>query len=61
MPFNSRDYFRKACNKKRVHIEQLRVICDRDTTNKTARHRLENRIAHERQQLAVLSEIWDVQ
>ena len=61
MPFNSRDYFRKACNKKRVHIEQLRLIRDRDTTDKTARRRLENRIAHEQQQLAVLSEIWDVQ
>ena len=61
MPFNPRDHFRKACNKKRVHIEQLRTIRDRDNTDKTTRRQLENRISYERQQLAVLSEIWDVQ
>lgn len=60
MPFNPRDHFRKECNKKRIHIDQLRTIRDCDTTGETARHRLENRIAHERHQLAVLSEIWDV-
>ena len=61
MPFNPRDYFRKACNKKRVHIEQLRLIRDQDNTDKATRHRLESKIAHERHQLAVLSEIWNVQ
>jgi hypothetical protein len=61
MPFNPRDHFRKACNKKRVHIEQLRLIRDQASTDKTTRRRLQNKITYERQQLAVLSEIWDVQ
>ena len=60
MSFDPRSYFRQTCNKRRIHIEQLRSVRDDENTNATVRRRLNNKIIREREQLEALDEIWDV-
>ena len=56
---NLQNHFRESCNKKRVHIEQLRILRDQ-TEDATIRQRLQKKITYERQQLAAITAIWDV-
>jgi hypothetical protein len=60
MSLNLRTHFQQACNKRRIHIEQLRSTRNDENLNDTARRRLDNKITHERQQLDVLNDMWDV-
>jgi hypothetical protein len=53
------DYFRQALNRRRIHIEQLRLVREKELGKETQR-KLEKKIAYEKQQLDVISEIWDV-
>jgi hypothetical protein len=57
---NLKAHFRKACNKRRVHIEQLRIIRDRKTTNEKMKRKLNNQIAYERHQLAAIDHMWRI-
>ena len=60
MSLNIRQYFRESCNKRRIHIEQLRMVRDNATTDETTRQKLNRKIAAERERLATISEIWNV-
>ena len=55
-----RNYFREACNKRRIHIEQLRIIRDQKEIDAATRRKLNNKIAYERRQLAIITETWTV-
>lgn len=57
---NIQTHFREAYNKRVVHIEQLRLLRDKEGTDAATKRRLEAKIEHERRQLAVIDEIWDV-
>ena len=61
MPFDPRTHFQQACNKRRIHIEELRSTRDDDNTADVVRQRLNKKIAREKELLAVLDEVWDVQ
>jgi hypothetical protein len=54
---NLKAHFRKACNKRRVHIEQLRLV-RKNTTDAATRRKLNNKIAYERRQLETIDHIW---
>ena len=60
MSIDIRSHFQQTYNKRRIHIESLRSTRDdKQTTDKT-RRLLNKKITYERQQLAVLDEIWNV-
>ena len=60
MSFDAHNYFQRTCNKQRIHIEQLRSTRDDKNTNDVVRQRLQTKITRERQQLAIIDDIWDV-
>lgn len=57
---NLKSHFREIRNKRRVHIEQLVNILNNRNTDSATRRRIRNKLKHERRQLAVIDDIWDV-
>lgn len=57
---NLNTHFRELINKKRVHIEQLKIVRDQPWTLKTAKRKLDRQIAYEERQLATIQHVWDV-
>lgn len=55
---NIKAYFQDICNKRRVHIAQLRVV--REQADETARRKLDEKIAYEERQLEVITNTWSL-
>jgi len=58
---NIKVHFQTECNKRRIHIEQLLILKQQKELDKAAHQRLEAKIERERQQLAILSDVWNVE
>jgi len=58
---NIKAHFQTECHKRQIHIEQLLILKQQKELDEAAHQRLEAKIERERQQLAILSDVWNVE